>query len=82
LIARQLDFGLFYFIIIMRAIFDQSARLEESEEIHVYVNSFNEIFIGNRDIEQPICCVFSPDEAMLFAKEVIRIAKQIKNTHI
>lgn len=78
MIARQLDFGLFYSTN-MRKIFEQSERVQDLEVIHVYGNTFNEVFIGNVEAEHSPCFVFDPDEAIIFAKEVIKVAKLIKN---
>lgn len=61
----------------MRKIFEQTERVDH-EIIHVYENTNNEVFIGNVDDQDMTCIVFSPDEAILFAKEVLRVAKKIK----
>jgi hypothetical protein len=62
----------------MRKIFEQSERIQDAEIIHVYGNSFNEVFIGNVESECSPFFVFTPDEAIFFAREVIKVAKQIK----
>lgn len=63
----------------MRKIFEQSERVQDLEVVHVYKNTFNEVFVGNIDAEYSPCFVFDPDEAIIFAKEVIKVAKLIKN---
>ena len=64
----------------MRKVFEQTDSIENKELIYVYGNTYNEVFIGNVDSEHLIGIVFTPDEALLFAKEVIKVAKQIKST--
>lgn len=65
----------------MRKIFEQSERIDQQDAIlHVYCNNYKEVFIGNVDAEYCPCFVFTPEEAIIFAREVIKVAKQIKNS--
>ena len=59
----------------MKAVFEQPERILEPSLVFVYENVHNEVYIG--DMEE-LCIAFNPDEAILFAKEVIKIANRIK----
>jgi len=59
----------------MKSVFEQSERVQEESLIFVYENTHSEIFIGDKE---ELCIVFDPDEAILFAKEVIKVANRIK----
>ena len=64
----------------MRVVFEQED--EASPIISVYENKDKNVFIGNvsqdNDFDS-ICIAFDPDEAIQFAKYVLKIAKQIKS---
>ncbi len=55
---------------------------EGSPNIKVHENSVGEIFIGNTSITlhpmDLVCITFTPDESILFAKYVLKKAKQLK----
>jgi len=63
----------------MRKIFEQSERVKDLDVVHVYPNTFNEVFVGNVDAEYSPYFVFTPEESIIFAREVIKVAKQIKS---
>ena len=64
----------------MESTFFQSEQGEPNIKVHK--NYYGDIFIGNTSDElDPIdivCVTFTPDEAIRFAKYVLKIAKQIK----
>jgi len=59
----------------MNIVFEQSERVKEESPIFVYENNYEEVFIGDR--ENFFICL-GPYEAILFAKEVIKVANKIK----
>jgi len=63
----------------MRKVFEQSEHTMSKEGIYVYCNNNNEVFMGGLESEHSPYFVFTPDEAILFAMEVIKVAEKIKN---
>lgn len=59
----------------MNIVFEQSERANEESPVWVFENTHQEVYIGDR--ENFFIC-FNPDEAILFAREVLKVANKIK----